>query len=137
MKRTQQDANASQECFTIVGSPAIDSTIIGLCPEAARLSDEQVQYISRLVKTYIIGGEDAIDIIGIIEEVINKDVAEFIEEIGIIAREEGIEDIEGIEAHIRRLEEAFNRPIVCAQSEIPGEEDAELSGAISSGRGIN
>lgn len=137
MKSTKPDVNASQEGFTIVGPTAIDNTIIGLCPEITELSDEQIQYISRIIRAYIIGGEDAIDTIEIIEEIINKDVSEFIEEIGIIARAQGIDTIEGIEAHIRSLEKSFNTSIVCSQSEIPGEEIAELSVTISSGQGIN
>ena len=137
MKSTKQDANASPECATFVGSPAIDHTIIGLCPEATELSGEQIQYIGKLIHTYIIGGEEAIDIIDIIEEIMNKNVAEFIEEIGMIAREEEIDTIEEMEAHIRRLEGTFNTSIVCAPSEIPGEETAELAIAISSEQAIN
>lgn len=132
MKSTKPGVNANQEGLTVVGSAALDHTIIGLCPEIKELSDKQIQYISRIIRAYIIGGEDAIDTIEIIEEIVNKDVAEFIEEIGMIARKEGIETIEGIEAHIRSLEKSFNTSIVCGQSEIPGEEGAEFSVAISS-----
>lgn len=137
MKSTKPDVNANQEVVTIVGSASIDNTIIGLCPEITALSAEQIQYISRIIRAYIIGGEDAINTIEAIEEIMNKDVAEFIEEIGSICRRQGIDTIEGIEAHIRSLEATFNTSIVCSQSEIPGEEGAELTVTISSGQAIN
>ena len=86
--------NLTAHNVVITGAQAIDRIINELCPEIRFISEKDITIIAEHIEDHIIEGRI---INQIIQSMTNQAVAQFIEGISIIARENEIDTIAGIQ----------------------------------------
>ena len=110
LERSGNNTQSPNDFITITSSESIAKTLVGLYPKFRELSKDQIIQISAIIKSYIFGEAWIIEII---TSITTPAVINFLSGIKNIVEENAIENIDDLEANIKRLRKDFQSSIIC------------------------
>lgn len=95
----------------IIGLESIDRIIVELCPEIRTMSGEDMEILKFVISAYWFEGRD---VLNVIRQRTNRDTVDFIEGIGLLINEAGLESPDALRHYMDENVQAFNPIRVCA-----------------------
>lgn len=99
--------------ISITGSTKIDQIIIELDPRINKIPESRIEEIQDIIGDYIFGRQ--FSALEIIRERTNQDVADFIEGISIITRENQIENITALQEYFIEISNSIDIEDICKE----------------------